>query len=102
MKPVTHNGSDFYGELNGAPYLIEDELAEKFFVIWKNNSAEEVVKNVLQSTSLWDDDLSTLPGFQKAVTDDLNKHYGNGMMKVLEMNSLNSPKMLAGKCKNRN
>ncbi len=84
MKPVTHKGSAFYGELNGTPYLIEDELAEKFFVIWKNNSAEEVVKNILQSTSLWDDDLSTLPGFQKAVTNDLTSIMENGMMNLLE------------------
>jgi tagaturonate reductase len=84
MKDVTKDGKAFYGGLNGVPYLIEDEFAEKFIVFWENNSADEVVKNVLQSTSLWGHDLSELAGFQKAVSEDLKSIMEKGMGETLE------------------
>lgn len=84
MKPVTQDGKAFYGQMNGSPYLIEDEMAEKFVAFWKNDSIHEVVANVLRSATLWDRDLSTLPGFQKAVTEDLKSIVDIGMRKTLE------------------
>lgn len=84
MKPVTQEGKSFYGKMNGVPYLIEDETAEKFFVFWNNDSIEKLVENVLQSSSFWDVDLSKLPGFQKAVTADLKAIIKNGMSAVLK------------------
>lgn len=84
MKAVTQKGKAFYGEMNGAPYLIEDEMAEKFFGFWKNNSIEEIVENVLQSGVFWDTDLSKLPGFQKAVTANLKSIVKNGIIEIYE------------------
>jgi tagaturonate reductase len=84
MKPEIQDGKAFYGKMNGETYLIEDESAERFFEIWKNDSTDDMVKNVLQSTSLWDYDLSALPGFQNEVTEDLKGIIEKGMMKMLE------------------
>ncbi|HEY5390888.1 MAG TPA: tagaturonate reductase, partial [Hanamia sp.] len=84
MKPATQEGKAFYGKMNGVPYLIEDEMAEKFFVFWNHGSIEELVENVLQSATFWDADLSELPGFQKAVTANLKAIIKNGMSIVLE------------------
>ncbi|HEY5368267.1 MAG TPA: tagaturonate reductase [Hanamia sp.] len=84
MKALTQDGKAFYGQFNGVSYLIEDEMAEKFFLFWKNNSTDELVNNILQSISLWDYDLSTLPGFSKAVTKDLIGIMEKGVMKILK------------------
>ena len=84
MKPVTQEGKAFYGKMNGVPYLIEDEMAEKFFAFWNNGSIEELVENVLQLSTFWDVDLSELPGFQKVVTANLKAIIKNGMSVVLE------------------
>lgn len=85
MKPEIQDGKAFYGKMNGEAYLIEDESAERFFEIWKNDSIDEVVKNVLQSTSFWDYDLSALPGFQDEVTEDLKGIMEKGMIKMLDV-----------------
>ncbi|MEO9022840.1 MAG: tagaturonate reductase [Ginsengibacter sp.] len=84
MKAVKQNDKSFFGELDGEPYLIEDMMAEEFFTIWKNDSIDEIVKNILQSTTLWDDDLSHLPGFQKSVAKDLKSIIKYGMMVTLK------------------
>ncbi|HUZ60294.1 MAG TPA: tagaturonate reductase [Hanamia sp.] len=89
MKAVTQNGNQFLGEFEGTPYLIDDEQAEIFFNLWKNDSPDVIVKRTLQNISLWDSDLSLLPGFQKAVLKDLKNIMKDGMMVVLE-NKVNS------------
>lgn len=84
MKAVRQNGKEFYGEFNGQPYLLEDELAERFYKLWDKNSIPELVKEVLSDETLWGHDLSRLPGFQQTVTDNLNSIINNGMKWTLE------------------
>lgn len=84
MKAVKQNGKEFYGELNGKSYLIEDEMAEKIYVLWKKKTVEGAVKEVLKDISFWGYDLSQLSGFQQRVTDNLNSIKNDGMKPTLE------------------
>ncbi len=79
MKAVKQNNKDFYGEFNGESYLIEDEMAGKFCSLWKQKSVDQIVREVFKNESLWDYDLTKLPGFPETVTDNLNSIITNGM-----------------------
>jgi tagaturonate reductase len=83
MKAVKQNGKDFYGEFNGVTYLIEDEMAGKFFDLWNKKPVDAIVKEVLKNESLWDADLTKLPGFQETVTYNLNSIITSGMRETL-------------------
>lgn len=87
MKAVKQTGKEYFGELNGQPYLIEDEMAGKFYSLWQNKSVGILVKEVLKDSSLWGYDLSGLPGFQKAVTENLNAIIKEGMKVTLQKNN---------------
>lgn len=84
MKAVNKKVSEYFGEFSGEQYLIEDEMAEKFYMIWQSSPAEKVVKEILTDTSLWGEDISILPGFLQSVTDKLNSIVTNGMRFTLE------------------
>jgi tagaturonate reductase len=73
MKPVRVEGTNFYGEFKGDSYLINDTQAQYFYDLWKNHSAEEAVRVVLQNRELWDYDLNSLPGFREAIISSLSK-----------------------------
>ena len=84
MKAVKQKGKEYFGEANGKEYLIEDPSANKFYLFWKNDNVEELVNEVLKDTSLWDDDLSQLKGFSKAVKNKLNSIKNYGMKATME------------------
>ncbi len=84
MKAVKQNGSDFFGEFNGESYLIEDELAEKFYHLWNEKPVDAMVREVLENESLWNCDLTKLPGFQETVNQNLNSIITIGMKEMLE------------------
>ena len=92
MKPVRRNGDEFFGEFKGKPYLIEDEVAEKFYKLWQKFSPHEIVNEVLKDVALWGKDLSNLPGFQQSVEEKLDSIINNGMRATLE--NAQSKKML--------
>jgi tagaturonate reductase len=77
-KPLRQSGKLFYGELDGEAYLIEDDAAGWFLEAWKEPSTENFVKQVLQNTMLWGQDISILPSLQNEVVKYLNaiKKYG--------------------------
>ena len=83
MKAVKQNGKDFYGEFNSQSYLIEDEMAGKFYHLWKQKSVDEIVEEVLKNKSLWDCDLTKFAGFRETVTHNLNSIITNGMIETL-------------------
>jgi tagaturonate reductase len=84
MKAVSQQGKAFYGEFEGEPYLIEDEMASKFYKLWNNKPVDALVKEVLKDTDLWDHDLTQLNGFQEAVTSNLQSIITNGAKETLE------------------
>jgi len=83
MKSVKHNGKEFFGEFNGESYLIEDELAEKFYKMWQTLPVDKLVREVLKNSAFWGKDLTLLPGFGKSVTEKLNNIINNGMKSTL-------------------
>ncbi|HEY5407253.1 MAG TPA: tagaturonate reductase [Ginsengibacter sp.] len=84
MKPVNQNGKEFFGMFNGEPYLIQDEVAEKFYSIWQTVPVEKIVPEVLKNVSFWGLDLTTLDGFEQAVSDKLNTIINDGMKTAME------------------
>ena len=48
-------------------YPINDEKAEYFYEVWKNNSVDDVVTTVLHNQELWGVDLSHFYDFTESV-----------------------------------
>ena len=84
MKAVKKEGNVYFGELNGQPYPIRDEMAGYFFNHWQNLSPEILVKRVLSDTSLWDTDLTMIHGFAEKVTEKLREIMQQGMIEVIQ------------------
>ena len=84
MKAIKQEGNEYFGEVNGEEYLIEDPYADKFYRIWKDHKVQEVVNEVLKDISIWGEDLSLQKGFGKAVENNLNSIINNGMRATLE------------------
>ena len=84
MKAVKQKGKEYFGEVNGKEYLIEDPIAAEFYRIWNDRNVKDVVNEVLKDISIWGEDLSLLKGFGKAVEDNLNSIINNGMRANLE------------------
>jgi tagaturonate reductase len=84
MKAVKKEGNVYFGELNGQPYPIKDEMAEYFFNHWKNLSSENLVKTVLSDVNLWDADLTKIPGFANSVTENLVQIMQEGILSVIQ------------------
>jgi tagaturonate reductase len=83
MKPVAKKGDQFFGELNGVSYLIQDEQAELFYKRWSGLSAASLVQSVL-TDAFWGVDLLSLPGFKQSVIEKLNLIIHNGMKEAIE------------------
>lgn len=95
MKPVAKEGFVYFGERDGNPYPIQDEKAEYFYQKWQQYGTAELVEKVLQDKSLWDTDLSLLPGFTQNVTDNLENMLDNGVKHSLESFFLRHPSQVA-------
>jgi len=61
----------FSGSWNGRSYTIQDEHAAFFAEKWALVSGHGLVREILSNGELWGTDLTTLPGFEKQVTEDL-------------------------------
>lgn len=84
MKAVTRKEDQYYGELNGESYLIQDDQAGVFYKRWAGLTTASLVDEVLGDTVFWGEDLQMLPGFAEAVKDKLNLIISNGAYEALE------------------
>ena len=84
MKGVTVKDGKYYGELNGAAYLIQDEQAEPFYKRWAGLSTVALAKEVLKDVSFWGSDLNALPGFCEAVTEKLSIIINSSIKEAIE------------------
>lgn len=84
MKAVKKESNVYFGELNGQSYPIKDEMAGYFFNLWQNSTPEILVNKVFADTSLWDTDLTLIPGFATMVTNKLNVMVQQGVMAVIK------------------
>ncbi|MBC7687397.1 MAG: tagaturonate reductase [Aquabacterium sp.] len=88
MKAVKKENNVYYGELAGQPYPIKDEMADYFFNNWQNLSPQSLVKTVLSDASLWDADLTLIPGFAETVTEKLLEIMQRGMLAMLQQENI--------------
>ncbi len=84
MKAVKAEADVYYGNCNGTDYPIKDTKAGYFFEQWKKYSVQQLVKNVLSNTSLWNTDLSAIPGFAERVTENVEDILQYGMLEVMQ------------------
>jgi tagaturonate reductase len=84
-KPVSVRDGKYYGELNGASYYIQDDMAETFYKRWQaGKSTAALVHEVLKDAGYWGADLSVLHGFAETVTEKLNLISNKGAKAALE------------------
>ncbi|WP_460966822.1 tagaturonate reductase [Spirosoma migulaei] len=93
MKAVREEKGQFFGEIavNGGilTYPIRDDKAGYFYGDWKTvkkgvpSTVQPFVKSVLSDVSIWQTDLSALPGFVEAVAQYLNDMLTAGVEKTL-------------------
>jgi tagaturonate reductase len=84
LKAVRRDGNKYFGESGGKSYLIEDELAAKYYTMWQNLPVHALVEEALANVAFWEEDLSDFPGFAQAVGDQLNSIMRNGMRAALK------------------
>ena len=83
-RPVREADGQYFGELHGREYTIQDAAASLFMKSWNTFAPSELVKEVLSDTSLWDEDLNNLPGFYDSVLQKLNLIMSEGARKAIE------------------
>ncbi|QHV97651.1 tagaturonate reductase [Spirosoma endbachense] len=93
MKAIRQEEGQFFGEISVGggilTYPIRDERAGYFYGDWKTVKEKDAatvfafVKSVLSDKTLWQTDLTELPGFTEAVADYLNALLKSGAEAVL-------------------
>jgi tagaturonate reductase len=84
MRAVERKGDQYFGELNGAAYLIQDDQAEVYYRRWMGLSTAALVQESLRDSAFWGQDLNLLPGFAQTVTDKLSQIIHGGMKDAIE------------------
>jgi tagaturonate reductase len=84
MKAVKQENGQYYGELNGHYYKIQDDMAAEFYRRWNNLQPASLVEEVLKDKSFWGADLSSLPGFLTSVTGQLQTIMKAGVRDAIE------------------
>jgi tagaturonate reductase len=67
----------------GEKYSLQDDEASYFHQLWQNETPAQLAVKVLGNLTLWDIDLSALPGFADAVVFYLNHFLENGVANTL-------------------
>ena len=83
MKAIKEETGKFYGMLDGKYYPINDNKASVFYKKWQTIQTVLITTAVLSDVTLWDCDLSILPGFTDAVQEKLNEIDERGMPAVI-------------------
>jgi tagaturonate reductase len=82
MKTKQVDGT-YKGSINQLDYTVTDSQAPYFSKVWENAGADQVVKTVLSNKDLWGADLTGLPGFEAAVSAELNKIMTTGRRETI-------------------
>jgi tagaturonate reductase len=83
MKTDRSEENEYVGKIGTTKYTIADGQADVFFEAWKKDNTEQVVRYILKNKTLWDADLTLLPGFENAVIANLKSIEAHGMIKML-------------------
>ena len=73
MKSAKKENGDFTGLINGKEFILKDDKAKILYNHWQKKDSNTVVRSVLSDKSLWNEDLSLLPGFEKAIQTGLEQ-----------------------------
>ncbi|MEO8172336.1 MAG: altronate oxidoreductase, partial [Sediminibacterium sp.] len=73
----------YYGENNGSAYRIQDDKAALLFDKWERNAVEQVVPATLQDKNIFGADLTSFPGFEEAVSRNLELLLQSGAKNAL-------------------
>ncbi len=84
MKAVKEEDGKYYGKLNGNYYPVNDAKAFYFYEKWQTIPTALMAVSVLRDVTLWDYDLSILPGFAEAVQEKLNEIEETGMAGLID------------------
>ncbi|WP_343306222.1 tagaturonate reductase [Chitinophaga niabensis] len=76
---VREKDGRYYGELNGQPYEVTDDMSAVFSKRWEELTPSELVFTTLADRSFWKHDLSLLPGWQDLVLQQLEEIMQQGM-----------------------
>jgi len=67
MRSTKADDGNFYGELNGEAYPINDQHAAIYADAWKENDLEIILTKLLGNEAIWHEDLSALPGVKNEI-----------------------------------
>jgi tagaturonate reductase len=84
MKAVKQENGQYYGQMNGHYYKIQDDMAAEFYRRWNNLQPAALVEEVLKDKPFWGADLSSLPGFLTSVTNQLQAIMKAGVRVTME------------------
>jgi tagaturonate reductase len=73
MHVKAGDDGQYTGAVNGGEYKVTDSQSAYFAKVWENGDSNAVIENILKNKDLWDADLSALPGFTAAVTEQFNQ-----------------------------
>jgi tagaturonate reductase len=75
MKSIRKEGNKFIAGRNGDEYVVNDRAADFYYYLWQNLEENgdwyRFALQVCKNEALWGKDLSQLPGFAEAVTEQL-------------------------------
>ena len=83
MKCKEEQPGRFAGSRNGITYTIQDESAPLFARYWQHTDAAKIVNEVCHNQDLWGMDLTSLPGWEKLVTRQLELLLQEGAVAIL-------------------
>lgn len=83
LKPVKLKDQVYYGIHNGVEYPIQDDRAAWYFEEWKEGDCGKLCQKALSNSEFWGLDLTTLPGFENAVSVHLSNMIMAGVREVV-------------------
>ncbi|WP_342645925.1 tagaturonate reductase [Mucilaginibacter sp. CSA2-8R] len=83
MKSEKSEDGKYVGKNNGKEYAITDSQADVFSEAWKMQELPGVVNALLSNKTLWEADLTQLPGFEAAVLHHLQQITEEGTHAIL-------------------
>lgn len=83
MKCKATGNAIYYGQKDGADYVIQHEQAAYYCELWEKYTLYEIPFLVLSNFDLWGFNLSSLPGFTDAVKFHLEIINHKGVIAVL-------------------
>ncbi|MFI5139019.1 MAG: tagaturonate reductase [Sphingobacteriales bacterium] len=67
MRPVKEINGQYFGEYGQLSYPINDDKASYFFNLSKNSPSLNIIAAILKDKSIWESDLTLLPGFAEKI-----------------------------------